>query len=348
MSVDETSGSDAAPARIRERAAALGPYLSDRLGRTADIAEVSLASEGMSASTLLVDLHHGERIVLRAQERVDDQLLSLDGAAQFHLLRDVVAHGVPAPPALFFEPDPDILGLPFLATAGLPGAAVVPWSSAGREFLARAGRGPAGAQLLDILVGVHSVPVDGENVVRAVGLPSSDSGRATLKRLRSAVEGNVVQAEPILTDALGWLDANLPPCPEPTLVHGDFRAGNLLFEGERISGLLDWEFAQVGDPARDLAWFMAKSNRQSDDLACDMVPVAEFVADYRRAGGGDISPSSIAYWDVFMLVYSTAMWLRSTALWRAGRLDDLRIARWTHALPKLRVMILDALDEAGR
>ncbi len=338
------------PAALRARALDLGPYLGERLGGEVQVAAVSLASQGMSATTLLLELADGREIVIRGQETAKTNKGDQDGnEVQFHILRAAAKARVPAPPALFCEPDPDMLGVPFLATERLPGHAVVPWSREGHAILTEAGRGPAGDQLLDILVAIHKVPTDDEDLVRAFGAPPKSSTGDALDRLQASIDGSKHGVEePILADALGWLRMHLRECSDPTLVHGDFRAGNLLFDDGRISGVLDWEFAHVGDPARDVAWLMAKSNRVSEDLACDMVPLNEVLDRYRRAGGRDIDPAAIAYWDVFMLVWTTAIWLRTTASWRAGALNDIRIARWTYALPGLRLMILDALEGVSR
>jgi streptomycin 6-kinase len=42
----------------------------------------------------------------------------------------------------------------------------------------------------------------------------------------------------------------------PVLVHGDFRLGNVMFEGEHAAAVLDWEIWSVGDPRTDLGWFV--------------------------------------------------------------------------------------------
>ncbi|HEY9416977.1 MAG TPA: phosphotransferase family protein [Pseudonocardia sp.] len=336
------------PASLRDRAHDLGPYLTKMLGGDASVSHIALASEGMSATTLLVDLADGRQIVLRGRGAVKTSAYDMEpDEVQFHVLRAVEQTRVPAPPALFYEPDPGVLGVPFLATGRLPGSAVMPWSRAGRAFLTEVGGGPAGEQLLDILVAIHSVPVEHNDLAHVFGPPPA-SVSVAVTRLRETIEKNAVGPEPILTDALGWLAANLPDCPDPALVHGDFRAGNLLFEANRISGILDWEFAHLGDPTRDLAWLMAKSNRTSDDLACDMIPTAEVLERYRKAGGREIEPGAIAFWDVFMLVEMVGIWLGSTATWRAGELHDVRVARWTYTLPTLRLMVLDALEGVAR
>ncbi len=334
------------PATLRERAAGLGPYLADRLGGRVQVTGVSLASQGMSATTLLLDFADGRKIVIRGGGETESSLRHEDGdKVQFHVLKAADAAGIPCPPALFWEPEPDVLGVPFLATARLPGSAVVPWSREGRAFLTEVGQGVAGDQLLGILAAIHAVSTDDKNLTSAFGPRPDSSSDDALRRLRASVDSSTLgDAEPILADALGWLGAHLRECPDPALVHGDFRAGNLLFEGGHICGVLDWEFAHLGDPARDLAWLMAKSNRVSEDLACDMVPLTEVLCRYRAAGGREIDPATIAYWNMFMLVETTSIWLRTTAAWRAGTLNDIRVARWAHALPRLRVMILDALE----
>jgi aminoglycoside 2''-phosphotransferase len=40
---------------------------------------------------------------------------------------------------------------------------------------------------------------------------------------------------------------------EPVMIHGDFGGSNILFDGDRISGIIDFSFAGLDDPARDIA-----------------------------------------------------------------------------------------------
>jgi aminoglycoside phosphotransferase (APT) family kinase protein len=48
------------------------------------------------------------------------------------------------------------------------------------------------------------------------------------------------------------LVSRLPPEREPTLVHGDYHFGNLLFRGPDVVAILDWEIAEIGQPLLDL------------------------------------------------------------------------------------------------
>ncbi|WP_205874736.1 phosphotransferase family protein [Mycobacterium camsae] len=97
--------------------------------------------------------------------------------------------------------------------------------------------------------------------------------------------------EPAL--APGWRDvgaalhASLPPPLPPALVHGDFRLGNLLAVGDRITGVIDWEIWSVGDPRVDAGWFLINSDpltyrRDTPCVGCTP-PVDELARIYQAA-----------------------------------------------------------------
>jgi len=50
----------------------------------------------------------------------------------------------------------------------------------------------------------------------------------------------------------GLLAAQVPVERRPTLVHGDYHYGNMLFRGGDLVALLDWEIAEIGQPLLDL------------------------------------------------------------------------------------------------
>ena len=61
--------------------------------------------------------------------------------------------------------------------------------------------------------------------------------------------------------AAAWLRSNVPPVPTATaLCHGDAGVGNFLFAGDKVTALLDWEFAHVGAPQDDLAWVAIRNH----------------------------------------------------------------------------------------
>jgi aminoglycoside phosphotransferase (APT) family kinase protein len=108
--------------------------------------------------------------------------------------------------------------------------------------------------------------------------------------------------EPHPTFELGlrWLDEHAPPDRDrDTLVHGDFRNGNLVVGPDGIRAVLDWELAHLGDPAEDLGWLCVMSWRfgVADRPVGGFGTVADLLAGYRDAGGADIDPERVRYWE---------------------------------------------------
>jgi aminoglycoside phosphotransferase (APT) family kinase protein len=112
-----------------------------------------------------------------------------------------------------------------------------------------------GDALVDALVALHAV--DSE----AVGL--ADFGRPAgylerqLRRWTQQWERSRTGDLPLVEDLLRRLGAALPRQPAPTLVHGDFRLGNLALaphDPGRVLAIFDWEMATLGDPLADLGY----------------------------------------------------------------------------------------------
>ena len=66
---------------------------------------------------------------------------------------------------------------------------------------------------------------------------------------------------PVIELALRWLPTTIPAARDVTLVHGDFRHGNLMVGPDGVRAVLDWELAHLGDPMEDLGWICVNSWR---------------------------------------------------------------------------------------
>ncbi len=114
-------------------------------------------------------------------------------------------------------------------------------------------------------------------------------------RIWQAMYDETGRRDPLVELALNWLTSNLPaPDETPVLVHGDAGPGNFLFQGEHMTGLIDWELAHPGDPIEDLAWFCMRSV---------MEPVPDFpgaLAAYEAASGRIIDLKRLLYHRVFV------------------------------------------------
>ena len=88
------------------------------------------------------------------------------------------------------------------------------------------------------------------------------------------------------------LAASIPPAVRPVVNHGDYRLGNTLCEGGRLTAIIDWEIWSVGDPRIDLTWMTffcddAKHPSQMNPAPSGMPEGAELLAAYVEAGGED-------------------------------------------------------------
>jgi len=110
--------------------------------------------------------------------------------------------------------------------------------------------------------------------------------------------------EPHPTFELGlrWLADRVPSEPsKPTLVHGDFRNGNLIVGPEGVRAVLDWELAHLGDPVEDLGWLCVKSWRfgVADKLVGGFGDVPQLLKAYESAGGRHIDEDTLRFWVAF-------------------------------------------------
>jgi aminoglycoside phosphotransferase (APT) family kinase protein len=105
---------------------------------------------------------------------------------------------------------------------------------------------------------------------------------------------------PVFELALRWLGAHDPGPPEEvTLVHGDFRHGNLIIGEDGLRAVLDWELAHLGDPMEDLGWICVNSWRfgEIDKPVGGFGSREELYAGY-EAVGRKVDPARARFWEV--------------------------------------------------
>src|ERR1700730_14376163 len=103
-------------------------------------------------------------------------------------------------------------------------------------------------QLGKVAAGIHALP--------RVALPKLSWAKSTMEIVELGREHRGFDwPRPVFELALRWLGDHDPgPPQEVTLVHGDFRHGNLIIGPEGLRAVLDWELAHFGDPMEDLGW----------------------------------------------------------------------------------------------
>ncbi len=216
------------------------------------------------------------------------------------------------PQVLAVGDDAAIIGAPFFIMEQVDGEVIS--SELPAIFDAPEERRRIGEQLIDALIELHSVDWR-EAGLEGFGKPTGYLERQ-LRRFGGLWEHNRTR-ELEDVDAVGkWLQANLPESGEATIVHGDYRLGNVIFEAQapaRLAAILDWEMATIGDPLADLGYF-ATRYVDSDDPPLGMFELnamtreegfplrAELIARYEQGSGRAMTDTR---------------WYQTLALWKA-------------------------------
>lgn len=263
----------------------------------------------------------------------------MDHAGEVQVVRAARAAGVMAPEVLVELVPSDGIGSGYVmrAIAGSPDP---------NAFLAEAEPAVAIRDIARELVAVHRTDCTG------IPVPMMDTAKA-LSELRSRFF-DYGGDRPILALALKWLEANLPAPVAPRLVHGDFRLGNLMFEHGRLTGVLDWELAHLGDWHEDLAfgcmtvWRFSRPDRPGYGLTS----IEELAQAYESAGGETFDPVRFRFWTVYRTFWWALGCLQMGGFWRAGHdrsVERVVVARRT-AEQELDLLLLleDLAPEAER
>jgi aminoglycoside phosphotransferase (APT) family kinase protein len=122
---------------------------------------------------------------------------------------------------------------------------------------------------------------------------------ASIDRLVDELD-DVAEPHPAIELGLWWLREHRPPRRERVVVHGDFRIGNLVVDDKGLVGVLDWEFAHLDDPARDLSFGLVRAWRfGADDLRLGGIgDVEPYLERYNELTGFDVRPEELDYWEL--------------------------------------------------
>ena len=268
--------------------------------------------EGHSNVTFLLRCG-GRELVLRRPPRGPLPPSAHDVLREARLLRALEPTAARVPRVLAVGDDPGLIGAPFYVMERVAGDVVT--TAVPATLDTPQGRREIGEQLVDALVEVHAVDW------RACGLGAFSTRpegylERQLRRFGGLWEHNRTREIAAVERVAAWLAEHLPASPAPTIVHGDYRLGNVMLAPgapARVAAVFDWEMATIGDPLADVGYLSAMWV-QRDDPPLGLFELssvtrgegfptrAELVARYERLSGravGDIR------------------WYRTLALWKA-------------------------------
>ncbi|MCW3038614.1 MAG: phosphotransferase family protein [Solirubrobacterales bacterium] len=219
---------------------------------------------------------------------------------------------VRAPKVLAVGNDVDIIGAPFFVMEHVQGEVI---TSAVPEALdTPAERRRIGEELVDALVELHAVDWQAAGL-EGFGKPTGYTERQ-VRRFLGLWEHNKTREIPAVERVGTWLTDNLPQSPAATIVHGDYRLGNVMYAAQapaRVNAIFDWEMSTIGDPLADVGYLCMMWSQAGDPdeglAALNQVTRAEgfitreeIVARYEERSGRSMQD---------------ARWYTALALWKA-------------------------------
>jgi aminoglycoside phosphotransferase (APT) family kinase protein len=131
------------------------------------------------------------------------------------------------------------------------------------------------------------------------------------------------------------------PPDRAVIVHGDFKANNILMRRGEEPTVIDWELAHVGDRHEDLAWTMAWTSPH--DIVGGMLTCGDYIAAYAELSGHRVDPQRLQFWQMFALVKLAAIFLKGLEPRLRGEpLQPLHLMLG-QAVPRLELAIFDLL-----
>ena len=149
----------------------------------------------------------------------------------------------------------------------------------------------------EILARIHAIELETSGLVEKLTIRTpEDLVRQTWERYK-----RFNTPQPMIDYTARWLLEHLPVRHKVTLVHNDFRNGNLMVDSTGIVGVLDWELAHIGDPMHDLGWLCTNSWRfgQANLPVGGFGTYEDLASGYESISGRKLDREHIRFWEVY-------------------------------------------------
>ncbi len=229
-------------------------HLNRRLA-AAGVGDIRPLAGGASSLTF-AGMRGDRRVVIKVAPAGVEPILHRDVLRQSRLIRALGPTAVPVPEVLWEDggDPPDVP--PLFVMSFLDGDSLEPLfdldAADGQPIeVAERLRGAVRAMARLHWLEPASLGLDGEPFIG----PADEIGRWC--RLLETIDPTMV---PGWRDVAAQLRSSVPAALPPAVVHGDFRLGNLLCVGDRVTAVIDWEIWSLGDPRVDAGWFLINAD----------------------------------------------------------------------------------------
>lgn len=234
-------------------------YLEHNLGAV-DRYSVQHLGEGHSNETLVITWGHDE-LVIRRPPAGEFESSAHDVLREYRVIDALQKTKVPVPPTILACEDHSILGSDFYVMEAIDGDVIR--TAIPSRFDFKEGRRQIGFELVDRLSEIHKVDYKSIDLNR-FGHPEGFTERQVerwTKQFEWAFEVTKSERTVSHIETISeWLSNNVPETYPHTLVHGDYKLDNVMFEPGQtpeITSIFEWELSTIGDPFTDLGWMLS-------------------------------------------------------------------------------------------
>jgi aminoglycoside phosphotransferase (APT) family kinase protein len=233
--------------------------LLDAAGLGSGPIDARMIGDGHSNITYLLS-RTGADVVLRRPPRPPLPPSAHDVVREARLLQALEGHPVRTPRVLLLHEDEALLGVPFYVMEQVHGDVI--GAELPERFAAPEDRDVLVDEMIDALVELHAVDWQGAGL-HWFGKGDGRYLERQLRRFTGLWEHNRTRELAEVDELLAWLTEHRPEQHESTLVHGDYRMGNVMFGAApagtrpRLAAIFDWELATIGDPLADVGYLTA-------------------------------------------------------------------------------------------
>lgn len=244
-------------------------------------------------------------------------------------LQALAGSDVPVPKVYWSGDDEAEFGAPFMFCEKVAGSAVVPWVSASEPALPDNVRRSLGTDFIDALAALHRLPWHGQPIAEleaiTPGITPESAAVQNVAVWEQLIQRWAMRSYPLAEWGVRWLRAHAPAAPHVAIVHGDYRTGNFLEQGGRITAILDWELVHLGDPHEDIGWLTLPMYMGGSPHFGRLCEPAWFYARYAQRAGIEVRAESVHYYQVFSFLKLAATHMAAARCFEDRRSNDLRM-----------------------
>ena len=268
---------------------------------------------------------------------------SSDRAQEYKLLKQLHSYDIRVPKPLYFSARDNFLNSDFFIMEKITGI------TEGHKLVRLNQAEQQKTILEDIgtqLAKIHHIKKDSE-IESFLPKPHKHEYFADLFTQFKAQIDQLNRHQPILEFAIKWMKDHQPQVDDLVLVHGDFRTGNLMIDGDQLTGILDWEFTHWGDRREDIGWFTAKCWRfgQDQNLAGGIGTYKDFMLAYSKVSEIYVAEFELKFWHILAHVRWAIIAMQQAHRNQGNAQPSLELALTDFLVPLLEKNILDLLGD---